>query len=184
MAFHSNKSDFSDFSISIHDLRRQPGEMMEIARSFPAPQRIGIDVIAIEPPVELTIDGKVESVSTGVLVSCDVTSTASGECVRCLDPISLPIHARIQELYYYTVPVDLDDDEDEPLLITEERIDLLPPIRDAVILDLPLQPHCSDECLGLCPDCGEKIALDPESHQHQKVDPRWARLQDLGGAGE
>lgn len=185
-----NGSVASEFAISIHDLRRQPGEMMEINRRFPTPERIGIDIIAIEVNTEISISGKVESVSTGVLASCQIDAIATGECVRCLDPLTLPIHAFVQELYYYSAPLDLEEDEDEPLLIVDERIDLLPPIRDAVILDLPLTPHCSEECLGLCPDCGEKVADNPEGHDHQSIDPRWAALQNLenlekrdGGSG-
>ena len=174
----------SVFTLSIHDLRRQPGEMMVIERAFPNPERIGIDVIGIEANSELTINGKVESVSTGVLVTCEIESVARGECVRCLDPIELPIHVAVQELYYYSLPVDLDEDEEEPQLITEERLDLLPPLRDAVILDLPLQPHCSEECRGLCPDCGEKIGDNPQGHDHQSIDPRWAKLRELGGERE
>lgn len=174
----------SEFVISIHDLKRQPGEMMSIARTFPAPERIGIDVIAIEPTSEISLHGKIESVSTGVLVTCEISSVAHGECVRCLDSIKLQIHSRIQELYYYALPVELDEDDDEPLLITEERINLLAPIRDAVILDLPLQPHCSEDCLGLCPDCGEKVAENPTGHAHQSIDPRWANLRDVAGGGE
>ena len=178
----------SEFAISIHDLRRQPGEMMEINRSFPSPERIGIDIIAIEVNTEISISGKVESVSTGVLASCQVEAITTGECVRCLDPLTLPIHAFIQELFYYSVPLDLEEDEDEPLLISDESIDLLAPIRDGVILDLPLTPHCSQECLGLCPDCGEKVALNPGGHVHQSIDPRWAALGKLeqldGGSGQ
>lgn len=184
MATTAHNSHSGEFSISIHDLRRQPGEMMPIAKTFPSPERIGIDVIAIEPESEISISGKVESVSTGVLVSCQIESSASGECVRCLDPITLPIHTVIQELYYYSPPADLDEDEDEPLLISEEHVDLLPPIRDAVILDLPLTPHCSETCPGLCPECGEKIAENPEGHSHESIDPRWSKLRDLPDLGE
>lgn len=173
----------SDFLVSIHDLKRQPGEMMEIKRSFANPERIGIDVVAIEPGELVSIIGKVESVSTGVLATCEVTSIARGECVRCLDPLTLEISANIQELFFYAIPVDLDEDEDEPLLITEEKIDLLAPIRDAVILDLPLAPHCSQDCLGLCPDCGEKISENPSGHNHEQIDPRWAALKKLGEPG-
>lgn len=169
----------SEFIVSIHDLKRQPGEMMEITRTFASPERIGIDVLAIEANASISIRGKVESVSTGVLASCTISSEALGECVRCLDPITYPLDVDIQELYFYAIPADLSEDEDEPLLISEEKIDLLPPIRDAVILDLPLQPHCSDECLGLCPECGEKVAENPTRHDHQIIDPRWAKLRDL-----
>ena len=174
----------SDFLVSIHDLKRQPGEMMEIRRNFANPERIGIDVIAIESQADFQITGRVESVSTGVLTTCDISSSAVGECVRCLDPISLPIDVQIQELYFYEIPSDWDDDDDPPPLITEERIDLLPPIRDAVILELPLAPHCSDDCLGLCPECGEKIGENPQGHNHQKIDPRWAKLRELPGLEE
>lgn len=176
----AENSGNSDFRVSIHDLKRQPGELLEIHRSFDTSERIGIDIIAIESRTHLTIIGKVESVSTGALVTCEVTSVAKGECVRCLDPIERPIKTRIQELYYYALPSDLSEDEDEPLLITEEKLDLLPPIRDAVILDLPLQPHCSEQCLGLCPECGEKVAENPTGHNHQNIDPRWAKLRDVG----
>lgn len=174
----------SDFLISVHDLKRQPGEMLAVERSFPNPERIGIDVIAIEPQTPLSIKGKVESVSTGVLASFTLRSEATGECVRCLDPISLPILATIQELYFYALPPDLDEDEELPQLIIEERIDLLPPIRDAVILDLPLAPHCTEECPGLCPDCGEKVAENPSGHDHQRIDPRWAQLRNIAGIEE
>lgn len=180
----SSSSQNSPFRISIHDLRRQPGEFLEIKREFPNPERIGIDVIAIEANTNLVISGKVESVSTGVLASFEIHSQAEGECVRCLDPIHEPVSATIQELYYYSAPTELGEDEDEPLLILEEKIDLLPAFRDAVILDLPLQPHCSEDCLGLCPECGGKIAENPGGHNHQNIDPRWAKLRDIPGLGE
>ena len=173
-----------DFLISIHDLKRQPGEMLEVCRTFANPERIGIDVIAIERDEELSFEGRVESVSTGVLATFTVISVATGECVRCLDPIARPIKASIQELFFYSIPADLDEDEELPFLIVEEKIDLLPPIRDAVILDLPLAPHCTEDCLGLCPDCGEKIGDSPTGHDHASIDPRWAKLRDITGIGE
>ena len=58
-------------------------------------------------------------------------------------------------------------------------MDLEPPIRDAVVLYLPINPLCSEECLGLCPDCGQKWADLPEDHQHEAIDARWAGLAGL-----
>jgi len=58
-------------------------------------------------------------------------------------------------------------------------MDLEPPIRDAVVLDLPINPLCSEECLGLCPDCGQKWVDLPEDHQHEAIDARWAGLAGL-----
>jgi uncharacterized protein len=49
-----------------------------------------------------------------------------------------------------------------------------------VLLDLPLAPLCSEECLGLCPRCGQNwnlssCACPPEG------DPRWSALDALRG---
>ena len=49
-------------------------------------------------------------------------------------------------------------------------------LRDAVVLALPLQPVCQEDCLGLCSECGARLSDDPD-HHHEAVDPRWAALQ-------
>jgi uncharacterized protein len=58
-------------------------------------------------------------------------------------------------------------------------LDLAPLVRDACILELPLAPLCSEDCRGLCPECGvnrniEQCACAPGG------DPRWAVLASLG----
>ena len=47
-----------------------------------------------------------------------------------------------------------------------------------MVLALPFQPVCSEDCPGLCSQCGARLADDPE-HHHEDVDPRWAALQTL-----
>lgn len=58
-------------------------------------------------------------------------------------------------------------------------------LRDAVVLELPLQPVCQDDCPGLCSECGARLADDPD-HRHEAADIRWAALQNiqLSGADE
>ena len=63
-----------------------------------------------------------------------------------------------------------------------DLIDLEPALRDAVVLALPLQPLCRDDCPGLCPECGARLADDP-GHAHDAVDPRWAALRPGSRAG-
>ena len=60
-----------------------------------------------------------------------------------------------------------------------DLLDLEPLLRDAVVLSLPFQPLCRDDCPGLCIECGARLADDP-GHQHEEpIDPRWAALQGL-----
>ena len=57
-----------------------------------------------------------------------------------------------------------------------DLLDLEPLLRDAVVLALPFQPLCRDDCPGLCAECGARLADDP-GHQHDEpIDPRWAAL--------
>ena len=63
-----------------------------------------------------------------------------------------------------------------------ELIDLDGPIRDAIILNLPINPLCSPDCPGLCPDCGLKWIELPDDHAHAPADIRWAGLENWGEA--
>ena len=53
---------------------------------------------------------------------------------------------------------------------------------------MPFSPVCGDDCAGLCPDCGVPLATAEPGHQHEKIDPRWAKLAEFrdtsaGGTG-
>ena len=60
-------------------------------------------------------------------------------------------------------------------------INLDGPIRDALVLNLPVNPLCSEDCEGLCPTCGVKWAELPDDHAHAAADIRWAGLGDWKG---
>ena len=62
--------------------------------------------------------------------------------------------------------------------MVEDLIDTAALVHDAVMLELPLQPLCEEDCPGLCAECGARMADDPE-HAHESVDPRWAALSGL-----
>src|SRR4029077_2728482 len=96
-----------------------------------------------------------------------------GECVRCLEPISDEIEVRFQELFVYD---DREVDPDEELEVSklqDDLVDLEPLLRDAVVLALPFQPLCQNDCPGLCAECGARLADDPDHTHGEPVDPRW-----------
>jgi uncharacterized protein len=169
----------SPLVLNTHELGRRPGSMRTLSRSVPAPDDLGVDVLGVPPGSPVDLDLRLESVMEGVLVSATARAEVTGECVRCLDPIARSFEVTLQELYAYPGH-ERDDDDDETALPVLERdlIDLEPALRDAVVLALPLQPLCRDDCPGLCPECGAPLADDPE-HEHESADPRWAALQRL-----
>ncbi|MYS21283.1 MULTISPECIES: YceD family protein [unclassified Streptomyces] len=170
------------------ELGRRPGAMRKVSRSVPAPKDLGIvDVIGVPEGATVELALRLESVLEGVLVTGTVRAPVAGECVRCLEPVRRELDADFQEMFSYpdadtrTARRDEagDDAEDEDVLELEDDLfDLEPVLRDAVVLALPLQPVCRDDCPGLCSECGALLADDPE-HHHEVTDIRWAALQDL-----
>jgi uncharacterized protein len=169
----------SPFAVDTHELGRRPGAMKRLSRTFGAPADLGNEVIGVAKDSDVTVEISLESVMEGVYVTGTAHAHATGECVRCLDPVEAEVEADLQELYLYVAPERSGDEEpDELPLVDGDYIDLEPTLRDAIVTALPFQPVCSPDCLGLCSRCGARLADDP-THSHDEVDPRWAALNAL-----
>ena len=165
-------------------LGRRPGSMEQLQRTIEAPADFGTDVIAVPQGSPVELDLRLESVVEGVLVTGSARATATGACVRCLDPVDLRVGATFQELFAYADraahhrEVGADDDETEEHTLEGDLFDLETVLRDAVVPSLPFQPVCRADCPGLCSECGAHLADDP-GHHHEVIDPRWSALQAL-----
>ena len=168
------------------ELSRRPGAMLEMQRTVPAPDDLGdIDVIAIPAGQPIELELRLESVAEGVLVTGSAHATATGVCVRCLDPMTRHVGGHFQELFAYAdrathhheVAAE-DEDDDEVYDLVGDLFDLEPVLRDAMVPAMPFQPVCRSDCPGLCSECGARLAEDP-AHHHDQLDPRWAALQDI-----
>ncbi|WP_089098522.1 YceD family protein [Streptomyces hyaluromycini] len=192
MAPHTRLDHRNPFVFDTHELGRRPGALQRLTRTIDAPQDFGIKGVIGVPegaPVELEL--RLESVMEGVLVTGTARAQAEGECVRCLEPVEQELEADFQELFSYpdaddrgrviAEPGDDAEDDEDRFFIEDGLFDLEPVLRDAVVLALPMQPVCQDDCLGLCSECGVRLTDDPD-HHHDAVDIRWAALQGLAGS--
>jgi len=165
--------------LDTRELGRRPGSQREVVRTVPAPADLGIEVLRVPEGAPVEVDLRIEAVMEGVLVTGTARAGLEGECARCLEPISDEIEVRFQELFVYD---DREVDPDEELEVSRLRddlVDLEPLLRDAVVLALPFQPLCEDDCPGLCVECGARLADDPDHAHDAPVDPRWASLAAL-----
>ena len=117
----------------------------------------------------------------GVLVTGTATADLEGECVRCLDPIVDELDVTFQELFVYEDSSDQPSDEEDDGVsrLEDDLLDLEPLLRDAVVLALPFQPLCEEDCPGLCTECGAQLRDDPDHTHEAPIDPRWAALGSL-----
>lgn len=165
------------FVLDTASVGRRAGSMRAVHRVVPAPRRIGLDMIAIDKGTDLDLDLRLEAVSEGVLVTGPVTAAVVGECSRCLEPFDDRVDLYLTELFAYPDSTTEATTEDgEVYTVESDHIDLEPAIVDAVGLALPLQPLCEEDCLGLCSECGIRLAIAESGHGHDILDPRWAGL--------
>jgi uncharacterized protein len=144
---------------------------LELDIELAIPMGQGAATVPAGEIIELNL--RLESVHDGILATGEVDSTAMADCSRCLEPLKLEVEVDFQELFAYSL------EQEDDFLVQDEKIDLEQAITDAVVLSLPFKPVCSEDCLGLCSECGVKMADDPE-HVHQaQNDSRWSELESF-----
>jgi uncharacterized protein len=115
-----------------------------------------------------------------------VACSADIECSRCLEPYRIDLHGEIE----FSIKEVADerhvvpDEALETELIVSSRasqLDITGPVREALILEIPLKPLCGEECRGLCPICGGNRNLKPCDCSTKDSDTRWDDLKNLFG---
>ena len=106
-------------------------------------------------------------------------------CARCLEPVSIRLDGRL-DLFYYPMSVIARREE---VAIGRDQTDvgfyedpgpaLLEVLREQVMLWLPMRGLCSDECLGICTQCGTNLNKGTCDCAPVTADPRWNALHDL-----
>jgi uncharacterized protein len=163
-------------------LGRQAGAAREETRTIPAPDALRVELAEVPAGTEVELSVQLEAVHEGVLVTGTATAPVSGECARCLEPLTSSVEASFQELYHYDPSPPEAEEEEDILLLEGDLLDLEPVLRDAVVLALPLSPLCSEDCTGLCPECGVRLADAGPGHQHDDaVLPEWEALRQFNG---
>lgn len=163
--------------VSVTDLIDKPGASEEIQVTWPAPAELHVPLLGVEKGSAMQVDIRLDSVHEGILVSGTVDGTLTGQCSRCLDPITEPVTIDIQELFQFEFDPTLEEDEQH--MVEHGFVNVEPIMRDALVTSLPFQPRCSPDCEGLCDQCGIRLEDAGPDHYHEQLDPRWAALADF-----
>ena len=157
--------------VNVVELLRRPGTVKEVLVSVACDDLTFDDPRIVDEPVEVAL--RLESLSNGIVVDGSVSATWHGECRRCLAPIRVREAVGIEELYQRVV----EDPDAHP--IVGEQIDLLPMVRENVLVSLPVGPLCRPDCPGFCGQCGADLSEGPCGCEPVAGDPRWSALDAL-----
>jgi len=145
------------------------------------------------PADGITVTGEVRSVGGYILLDAHVDVVYTTPCSRCLDEIraqmsfelSRTIRSGESAVRFSDAEEEWDGVLEDVLYLTEGAVCPDGDILEQIVLELPMVQVCSDDCLGLCPYCGRKIAegCDCAAKEAEKakkeIDPRLAKLQKL-----
>ena len=156
----------------------------EIDFSFAAQPDLEDEAARIAEPVK--VEGKLRK----GIAQVDVGGRISGgavemECQRCLTPTDIPLDFPFsatfvtEENYTDAKETEVRGADLDVSVYEDEKIDLEELAREQILLNLPTQALCREDCKGLCPKCGANLNETNCDCADEEIDPRWAELGKL-----
>jgi len=119
------------------------------------------ETLTFRSPLTLTLDF---ALSGGkVVLNGSFTGRIELACVRCLREFQISLATRFRYILWplnkegHEAEKELQQDDIEVMNYEGDHIDLRGLVREQIYLNLPQYPHCSENCRGLCPDCGANL---------------------------
>ncbi len=136
-------------------------------------------------PVSVAAGMRLERSGRGVVIRGNFSGDVTLICSRCVEPFRF----RTEERFDLYCEVDaglrpgeereLDEDDLDVTYLEEGRINTDHLLRENILLSLPVQPLCREECQGLCSQCGANLNLGSCGCPAPREDPRLRVLGKL-----
>ena len=168
----------------IIDLTSVVARPKAIETSF-SPDEIDLEIDGSKLAGDARFRGETERVDDKAHVRGTIDAGVLVDCTRCLVPVARKFEIAFDDIF--VDPVDapaeieviLDPEALDESIAIDGKIDIIEVVREQIILALPDQVYCKDDCKGLCPECGSNRNLIDCRCIEEEIDPRWSALKDL-----
>lgn len=134
-------------------------------------------------PNPVAVSVTVQKAEEQVVASGEAKTVVSATCVRCLEEFPIPVDEAFRAVVRVAPPkevqADTGDDEFYMVPASEPVWDLADVVRQLILLAVPDNPVCKDDCKGLCPGCGRNLNLEACVCAERKPTGGLAKLGDL-----
>jgi DUF177 domain-containing protein len=167
--------------IELDKLEEQGGKFAEVYEADELP--LDEPDIRIVEPAE--ISGRVRRDGKEVELRGRLQTKLEVVCGRCLKPVELPLATDFKERFVRAVSWAAEEQhelaaEDLELAVFDgEGIELDDLVREELLLAVPVNVLCREDCQGLCPTCGIDRNVSNCDCQSVEIDSRWEKLKDL-----
>ena len=112
----------------------------------------------------------------GLIAQGAFSAETTVTCARCLTNFVQELDWEFTELYAF----DNRSTTDSDLLLPEDaHLDVEELLREYALLEIPINPVCKPDCLGLCSECGQNLNEKDCGHRPEEPDSPFAKLKDL-----
>ena len=130
--------------------------------------------------VQIEVKSTVDKSEQNIIVTNKIRSDLRLICDNCLEEY----RGKIDDAYtiFYTSEKSNYNSDDEMTRFLSKsvlEIDLCEGLRESILLSMPMRFKCSENCKGLCDQCGKNLNKSSCQCRKSSFDPRWQELQKL-----
>lgn len=165
------------FVVDLRDLREGPLAWEEEA---PEPEEVWSDLeVEFRGAVRLRAEATLAR-GGGVHLEGRLEVPVGLSCRRCLADLDRRLDVPL-DLWFRPESEDVEKGGGVVFDLASEarKVDLVPALREELVLAIPAFPECEDECSGLCPRCGARLDEEECDCTFEEPDPRWDALRAL-----
>ncbi len=138
-------------------------------------------LVAVRPA---RIAGEVTPVEGGHALTASLAWDGRLECSRCLADYDFS-HQEDFTLVLYPrkaiseADLELDREDLDAYFYDDPNVPVAPIVEERIQMAIPMKPLCSEDCLGLCVQCGTDRNINRCDCVVEFIDPRWRALELL-----
>ena len=147
--------------------------------------QLSLDEPALTFITATDVQGRANRKDGAVELSGELHAKLAGSCARCLKKVELAINVEFTERFVRAVDWRNEEQhelqkEDLDLAVFDgEGIELDDLVKEEILLAVPGQVLCNEDCKGLCPICGIDRNEATCTCESNVVDQRWEKLKDF-----
>ena len=128
------------------------------------------------------INGSIFNNGKSLILKAKVDLCLGVRCARCMQDLEESFSFELEEALVREE--DVSDPDGDQIVFTGSEIDLTEIVQAGFFMNVPGKFLCSENCKGLCPDCGVNLNLESCTCKEEVIDPRWESLKKIMDSNE
>ena len=127
----------------------------------------------------VTVCGRLSNIGGSLELEADIKTRLGFLCDRCLETVEEDFKCYFKEILKKEDERSSDEKNPEAIYFKGNSVELDEIVLNNIIVQIPLKHLCSEDCKGLCPNCGRNLNKGECQCDTRPTDPRFDILDKL-----